>query len=169
MRPMPQEIRSALDYDPASGVFTWLTRSTMSVQWNGRYAGTVAGHVTVYGYRVIYIDDRPYFAHKLAWLWMTGEWASHLIDHEDNDKDNNRWRNLRRATRPQNGYNRRTNRNSVSGVKGVTWSKSAQKWVARINVDKRPMALGTFADLADAAAAYAAAARLYHGAFARLA
>lgn len=41
-------------------------------------------------------------AHRAAFFYMTGEWPEADVDHRDGDKRNNRWTNLRQASRSQN-------------------------------------------------------------------
>jgi len=87
------------------------------------------------------------------------------VDHRDGDGLNNRRSNLRSATHFTNGYNRGPNKNNTSGFKGV--ARHSGKWWAYIGVNGKRINLGRFFDIHDAAAAYAAAARKYHGEFAR--
>jgi len=51
---------------------------------------------------------------------MTGEWPATTIDHKDRVRSNNRWSNLRLATKQQQQENRSRARNNTSGVTGVT-------------------------------------------------
>ncbi len=90
------------------------------------------------------------------------------IDHRDGNGLNNQRHNLRPATTAQNSRNRGRCRNNTSGYKGVTWYKPQRKWLASISIDGRRKHLGYFASKLDAALAYDAAAREYHGDFARL-
>lgn len=88
-------------------------------------------------------------------------------DHIDCDGLNNTRANLRLATRAQNMHNRRTNKNSVSGLKGVSFIARLGKFRARIRVNGTQFYLGLF-DTAEAAhAAYREAAFRYFGEFAR--
>lgn len=162
-------LRSILKYEPASGEFRWKWRADHSVQTNGRFAGKLTGAGSTTRYGVIRIDDVLYRTHRLAWLYMTGEWPSHDIDHRDLDRSNNRWSNLRLATKSTNGANRKRQKNNQSGYKGVFWSTAASKWTAQIAVKGRSKHLGLFADPESAHAAYAAAAKEHFGEFARAA
>ena len=90
------------------------------------------------------------------------------VDHIDGDGLNNRRINLRVVTKSQNLQNRRPNRKSASGVKGVTWHKRLGKWQASIMANKTAHYLGYFENLEDAAAAYAKASAELHGEFGRI-
>lgn len=90
------------------------------------------------------------------------------VDHKDGDGLNNTRDNLRLATNQENGCNRQTNSNSVSGYKGVTWNKRRNKWQANIKVNGKRIYLALVADAEVAARVYDAAARLHFGKFARL-
>jgi hypothetical protein len=154
-------VRKILFYDPATGVFTWRVR----VSHNTR-AGDVAGYTKPgnHGYFVITVKNKVRLAHRLAWLYMTGKHPKHMIDHVDSDKTNNKWENLREATHAQNNCNSKVR--AKSGAKGV--QQHYNKWTAKITVDSRPRYLGLFETKELAAAAYAAAAKKYHGEFARI-
>jgi hypothetical protein len=128
--------------------------------------GDVAGTFDRQRYLKITINGRKFRAHQLAWLFMTGEWCSLLIDHRDGDPANNRWNNLRRATVSQNTANRRRQRNNVCGFKGVVRTRSG-RWCARIYKHGRRHHLGNFLTPEAAHAAYIAAARKLFGEFAR--
>ncbi|MGJ4857061.1 HNH endonuclease signature motif containing protein [Labrys sp. La1] len=118
-------------------------------------------------YERIQIDGKAYRAHRLAWLYMHGEWPAEEVDHINGDKFDNRIANLRACSKSQNQANCGTGRNNTSGFKGVSWHKGRGMWVARIQVEGRPRSLGYHADKKVAAAAYDRAAKELFGAFAR--
>lgn len=155
-----------VDYDPATGIFVWKAREG-SPAFSGRDAGTVAGSLDKKGYRRICLNGKSYPASGLAWLYMTGEWSSLQIDHENLDKADNRWSNLRRATPSQNKANSRVRSDSRSGLKGI--KRHGSRWWARICVRGKRMSLGHYTCPAAAHFAYAVAADLHFGEFARAA
>lgn len=89
-------------------------------------------------------------------------------DHRDCDGLNNQRSNLRDATEDQNNQNRRKQLGATSQFKGVYWSKTEQKWCARIFVAGKRVQLGLFKDEKSAGRAYDAAARKHFGQFARI-
>ena len=89
------------------------------------------------------------------------------VDHRDGNGLNNRRQNLRVATTAQNQHNSRRHVDNTSGVKGVHRRTVDGRWEAKLQVDGTRLHLGTFATREDAAAAYAEAALLRHGVFAR--
>lgn len=141
-------LKSQLHYDPVTGVFTWLvSRGYGPAKIE---AGATAGTPSD-GYVHIYLFGTPYKAHRLAWFYMTGEWPEVDTDHQDLNRSNNAWSNLRDATRSQNIRNITLRADNKSGFKGVFWHKQRQKWTARIHDDGRYKHLGMF-DTAEAAA-----------------
>jgi hypothetical protein len=90
------------------------------------------------------------------------------VDHINGDRLDNRRSNLRLATRSQNTRNRKGNKNSISGYKGVGWHARCRKWQAAIKTDDKQLYLGLFDAPEDAARAYDAAARNLHGPFAKV-
>lgn len=161
-----ERLRELLTYDPTSGTWSW--RVDMKTgRGNGRVhmaAGASAGAVSsAKGYKKIGIDGRRYWAHRLAFLWMTGEWPSSNVDHIDGNGGNDAWANLRDVDHPTNMQNmKRARSDSATGILGVTFNKARQKWVAQITKDKKNIGLGYF-DSADAAqAAYITAKRQLH-------
>jgi hypothetical protein len=158
-----ERLRELLSYDSETGV--WTTRVSSH---NGRWkAGRIAG-VLSRGYRVIRVDGWLYLSSRLAVLYMTGEWPAEEVDHKDTNRSNDRWLNLREATRQQNASNRPISPNNKSGLKGATFRKGRRRpWFAQIVVANRNISLGYFATKEAAHAAYCAAAREHYGEFAR--
>jgi HNH endonuclease len=152
-------LRALLDYNSQTGEFRWRKRVRPSIK-PGDIAGTL-----VQGYRRITIDGRSYPAHHLAWLYKKGNWRFQVMDHRDLDRSNNRWINLRRATRSQNNANTRVSRSNACGLKGA--SPDRGRWRATIRKHGRKRHLGKFATPQAAHAAYAKAARRLFGEFAR--
>jgi len=155
-------LREVLQYDPDTGIFTRLVSTSNSVR-----AGDVAGNIDPAGYRRIKIDGKTYHAHRLAFLYMTGIWPPHDIDHANMDRADNRWCNLRYASRSQNKANMRARQGNTSGSKGVCWKMSHRKWMATICIDGKRHHLGYRDTKEEAAALYAAAAEQHFGEFAR--
>lgn len=152
-----QRLLQLLKYDCSSGIFTWAVAKQRCP------IGKVAGTAHSGGYVSIKIDQKRYFAHRLAWFYVTGSWPSQQIDHIDLDKKNNSFANLREASAQQNSCNTPTR--SKSGLKGVTQTRG--KFVARIQCSSQPLHIGTFLTKEKAHAAYAAEAARLFGAFAR--
>ena len=156
-----QRVREVLHYDPETGVFTWRVRMS-----NAIHADTTAGAIeTVQKYRAIGLDGYSYKAHRLAWLHMTGEWPPHEIDHINGDRADNRWANLRSATKSENQQNMREGRsNGTSGFLGVSKRKhkTAVPWLAQIRINGRGYNLGQYATPEEAHSAYLEAKRKMH-------
>lgn len=161
-------LKELLQYDPASGEFTWLVRRGRSAPIGG-----IAGRISKAkrdaggGYRWIGIDGKEYLAHRLAWLYMTGSEPSHEIDHRNNARSDNRFRNLREADDSQNMANKARQANNTSGFKGVSLNKATGKFVANIQRRGSQKYLGLFSTPELAHAAYTAEANSIFGEFAR--
>lgn len=159
-----ERLREVVHYNPGTGFFTWLI--SRRVVRAGARAGSVHKKTQ---YLRIKIDGVDHLAHRLAWLYMTGQWPPDQIDHRDLVRSHNWWSNLRLANNSQNNANSRLPSCSTSGFKGVTWSRHRKKWQAQITFQGRNQYLGGFDTPEAAHAAYAAAAIKHHGEFARLA
>lgn len=94
-------LKSILHYAPETGIFTWIVCLS-----NRAKIGSIAGTIRNNGYSKINIGGQLYYAHRLAWLYMTGKWPKEHVDHKDNVRANNKWKNLREATYSQNNKNR---------------------------------------------------------------
>jgi hypothetical protein len=156
------ELLANLAYDPSTGLFTWITKRSGVKR-------AVAGCKMGAGKRrkeqwMIGLLGRAYIRGRLAWFYMTGEWPIE-IDHRDGDRMNDRWANLREATRAQNEANKSVRRNNKLGIKGVDIFEG--KFRAQIYRGRKYM-LGSFSTLEEAAEAYAQAARDFDGDFARV-
>jgi len=137
-------IRELLDYDPQSGVFTHRKSG-------GRCkAGGRAGYTNAIGYVCIRFSDKLYSAHRLAFLWMDGEWPAGPVDHIDGNRSNNAWANLRVVDHQGNNRNKRRQHTNTSGRTGIYWDKDNSKWRAYIYVSNKRQLLGRFSRFEDA-------------------
>ncbi len=153
------KLREVLRYDPETGFFWRLVDFA-----NNARAGSKAGSKTGQGYVCIGIGGHRYRANRLAWLYMTGEWPTMDVDHKNGIHGDDRWSNLRLATKTQNRANARIRKDSSSGLKGVR--KYRNRWQARITGSG--VYLGSFGTPQEAHAAYVAAAILHYGDFAKV-
>lgn len=94
--------------------------------------------------------------------------AGYSVDHINQDKLDNRRRNLRLATAQQNSANAKKSSANTSGYRGVSWSKKEKRWRAVISVGYKTLTLGYFVDIKEAAKAYNDNATVWFGDFARL-
>lgn len=159
-----EEIRQFLNYDPNTGHFRWKARVA-----NHTKIGTTAGSKNSKGYEQIRLRRRNYAAHRLALLYVYGDWPSGQIDHINLDPLDNRITNLRLATPSQNTANQRKRNGTSSRFKGVTKHRQMSKWQAQIKLLGKNHYLGLFDSEEAAYAAYCKAAIEIYGPFARLA
>lgn len=145
-----KELKRILHYCPETGVFTWLVNTGIK-----HLKGRVAGAGTT-KYRVLSIYNTRYMAHRLAFVYMTGEYPLE-VDHVNHNKHDNRWSNLRSVTTKENHRNNDLNRNNTSGITGVVWHKVRKKWTASVRFDGKRKHLGIFSKKSDAIKARAAA------------
>lgn len=149
-------LRQLFDYNPDTGLFT----RTVTKNSNAKI-GDIAGSVTDGGYITISIGGEVFRAHRLAWLYMYGEFPKNEIDHINHNRADNRICNLRDVTRKENGKNRALSKNNKSGVCGVSWYKAGNKWQAGIKIDHRRIHLGHFTKFHEAVNARKNAEVLY--------
>lgn len=151
-----KELLEYLTYDQNTGEFFALRASI------NRPAGRRLGTLHSTGYDVIRIGEKLYKAHRLAWLYMTGSFPKHKIDHINRVKNDNRWCNLRDVTHSQNCENNPIKKSNRTGFVGVGYSKNMKKWRARIMYGYKEKHLGYFDTPEDAHNAYCIAAEKYH-------
>jgi HNH endonuclease/AP2 domain len=143
-------LKELLRYDTNTGIFTWLVSPSTTV-----HAGSIAGCQGSRGNIRIRIDCIEYSGHRLAFLYMTGEWPIDQVDHKDRNPANNAWLNLRQATNAQNNQNK-------GRTRGVHFDESRGKYHAQIGVNGRVINLGRFPTEEEARQVYLAAKAKYH-------
>ena len=133
--PLPEStlLKRYLDYDPVTGIITCKER------WGGpTKTGQVLGYTCPRGYVFIRFQWKLYPAHRLIYRMVTGiDPEQNEVDHENGNKSDNAWKNLRLATHSQNNQNTPLAKNNKSGAKGISWSKQKQMWRACISVGPR--------------------------------
>jgi hypothetical protein len=140
--------KSQYTYDPLTGVFN-------------RIGGGVVGSENNQGYVVVYVGGTYYTAHRLAFLYVTGEWPSGVVDHINRTRNDNRWVNLRDVSSSENAKNTTRSRSprSQSGrLKGFVrrrW-RGQMMYMAVARIGGKPRCLGYFKTAKQANEVYAA-------------
>lgn len=165
-----ERLRELLDYNAETGIFT--RRLDVMCGRNGKQfaaragdrVGTPSGQGANGNFRLVaHLDGRLYKMHRLAWLYVHGEWPVSVIDHVNGNASDNRIANLRDVSRAVNQQNRRKPAShNKSGILGVTWLPLRKEWVARIRINGKTKAIGYYNSSADAQAAYLTEKRLLH-------
>lgn len=150
-------LKELMDYDPHTGDFTWRVR-------RGGYVvpGAIAGNKHHSGYIHIQVFGKCYNAHRLAWLYVYGEWPDDEIDHVNGNPSDNRILNLRSVSHHENAQNRKLASHNTSGRTGVAWRKDTNKWRAYISINGQRVQLGSFTNIEDAHNAYLNAKQVFH-------
>lgn len=148
-------LREVLDYCPETGEFS---------RRSGARAGNTVGRIRLDGYLVISVDNSIHLAHRLAWLYVHGEWPpSGYIDHINGETLDNRIANLRDSTNGENMQNqRRAHRNNQTGMLGVHYHEENGNYVAQIRVDGKVRHIGSYRTAEEAHYAYLQAKRRLH-------
>ena len=152
------ELKRVWRYNPETGLFTRLVKTA-----NCTKAGDIANCDDGGGYIRTEVFGKKYRAHRLAFLYITGEWPKNYVDHINGVRNDNRWVNLRDATKSVNQQNQRKPPvNNTSGYMGVIWHKQRGKWRVRIVVNSKQISLGFFDDVHEAGAHYLKKKRELH-------
>jgi len=152
-------LRTTLHYDKTTGIF-----SSPHLGPVDTFAFKPVGCKSSSGYIMIGIYGFTYRAHRLAWLYVCGEWPKNVIDHIDGNKANNAFANLRDVTQAVNMQNCKPRKTPFNEADPSTGTSRApfNKWMARIFVKGKNMYLGHYGSQAEAHAAYLEAKRKFH-------
>lgn len=132
------ELQAQLNYDPETGIFTW------KISKRGTSLNAQAGTINSNGYVIIGLNQKIYRAHRLAWLYIHGEFPKEYLDHINGNRSDNRLCNLREANNTQNQWNAGISKNNTSGIKGVAWRESYKSYRVRIRVNGKQLHIGYF-------------------------
>jgi hypothetical protein len=157
-----EQAHSLFEYK--DGVLYWKIRpkNSRSAKKNME-AGSKSGH----GYKKVTTNGKAFYTHQIIFLMQHG-YIPKLIDHIDGNPNNNKIDNLRESNKSLNACNAKTPVNNTSGHKGVTWCKKTNKWIARLQFEKKHIHLGSFNDLELASLVADEGRILYHGKHARI-
>ncbi len=147
-----QQLKETLSYDENTGQFRWIAKR------RGIIPGSIAGSKQKKGYIAISVNLVDYYAHRLAWLYVYGEFPKDQIDHINGDKADNRIANLRESSDSENQQNHSTK----NGTLGTTLVKSVGMWAAQIKHNGTRYYLGIFRSRQEAHEAYLKAKRKLH-------
>lgn len=136
-----ERVKELFVYDPETGNFFMRVRS------GSRAAGAPIGRPHIKGYVDITFACRHYYAHRLAWLYMTGKWPDGQIDHINGIRNDNRWANLRDVTQSKNMLNqRRAHPTNMLGVLGVRKLANCNRYSAQFQFQGEKIVVGYFDD-----------------------
>lgn len=135
---------SLFQYD--SGKLYWKIKPCKNID-----NGQEAGGIHILGYHRIAYNRKRYATHRLIWIYHNGKIPNnYTIDHIDRNKLNNKIENLRLATKSQQQWNTGIMNTNNTGIIGVCWSKSSNKWHAYINKKGHKRLDKFFSDINDA-------------------
>ena len=120
-----EELLRELRYEPDTGFFFWRRKST------SRKMGVPIGTPDGCGYLQIRFAGKMRKLHKLAWFYVKREWPKDCLDHINCVKSDNRFENLREASRAENAANRNIATGSFVGEVGIYLHRDS-KFQARL-------------------------------------
>lgn len=156
------KLKELLHYDRETGVFTWAGHRCSTL--NGKVAGCSSCGSIKGLYWIIRIAKKVYLAHRLAWLYEYG-YMPDTVDHVNGNGKDNRLSNLRECVQQQNIHNSSKQNNNTSGVLGVSFCKSRNKWRAYLTMNGKQYS-GYFASFDDAVSFRRELAQTHYGKFA---
>lgn len=106
-----------------NGQLVWRTNNKR--RRAGELAGGAVGNA---GYRAVQVCGERYLVHRAVWALHNGRVPDGVVDHIDRDTGNNHPDNLRLASRGENNANARMSSLNTTGVKGLTYDKTAKCW-----------------------------------------
>lgn len=107
------------------------------------------------GYYIVCLSHnkiiKNYLLHRLIAIYFIPNLDNKPnVDHNNNITTDNRIHNLRWCNHSENGMNSKISKKNTSGIKGVIWNKSINKWCAQIMINNKNKYLGRFENKEDA-------------------
>lgn len=135
-----EQLKDLLNYDPETGIFT---RKKL-IRGKG-VLDEVVGSRHRDGHLRITISGKPYFLHRLAWLWVYGVWPVFHIDHINGIPDDNRIVNLRDVDVRTNAENQKqAQKSSKTKLLGVCWHEQKKLFMASIRINGKVTFIGYY-------------------------
>ena len=173
--PSQEYLLAAFTYCPTTGILRGNPdRPTSHFKDDGRRrrwvttcAGRIVGSVTRQGYIRIIANGKRCMAHRVIFVMMKGSIPEGMeIDHRNGIRRDNKWFNLRLATKRQNKQNMAKTGRNASGTIGVSWDKARCQWKASVNRDGRPVMIGRYNTMEAAVSARRTEEAIHYGEFA---
>lgn len=162
-----------VSYNKETGIFTWKKRPLSHFKtemacktFNTRFCSAVCGSKLSNGYMKVRLFGADYLSHRMAYFYVNGVFPQNQIDHINGVRTDNKFANLRSVTNKENSHNRQQlNKNSSTGLTGVTFDKARKLFVSSIQIDGKHKHLGRFKSKEEAYEAYLKAKRMSNTSF----
>lgn len=142
-----EEISKRVSYDPITGKLHRI--KDKHGEGIKREITTIANN----GYIYFSFDRKVYLAHRFAWFSCFGGDISKQIDHINGNRLDNRLGNLRLVSATENNKNLKLNSKSSTGIMGVHFHPSNNKWRVSIHNNSKKVELGYHFSFLDACCA----------------
>lgn len=154
-KPLPEQyiLQECLFYTPETGELIWQLPDPQSRVRPGTRFGsktvTGKGSNSTKTYYAGSFHGVTYLAHRLVWMYMTGEDPGDLmVDHINGNGLDNRWGNLRLLKRGANISNQKGHKRRRSPYKHVYRRK--WRWIGQVRRDKKLYSTPSFATAEEA-------------------
>ena len=152
-----EKLKELFNYDPETGIFTRKIKTSNRVK-----IGDIASWDNGNGYHRININGKQYYCHRLAWLYINGHIEKN-IDHINGLRNDNRIKNLRQSESYQNNQNLKIcHKDNSSGFLGVSFDKTCNKFVSKIQIKGKSKTIGYFNTALEAHEKYLEEKRAIH-------
>ena len=129
-----------ITYNELHKKFVYLAQEGLLIRIStGKVVGT-----STHGYLTVGINGKSYAVHRVVYCMYHGYWPENDIDHINRIPSDNRICNLREVSKSCNMKNSKLSCNNISGVKGISWHKKAQRWRVSIPYKNKRIYVGTF-------------------------
>ena len=153
------DLKKQFHYDPETGVSTRIYKN---------FSTKILIKTNNCGYIHTMINYKSYPCHRLAWLYIHGEFPKDFIDHKNGVRNDNRIENLRECSNWLNQLNTGYQKNNTSGYKGVSYHYPNKKWRVYVSSGKsKRHILGYFNTALEGHLAYENFCKINHGEFYR--
>lgn len=133
-------LKEHVNYDKETGIFTWIKPFYKN---QTQLVGKQIGSLDSLGYLEASINKNRIRLHRLAWFYIHG-YLPKYIDHINHVKTDNRLVNLRAVTNQDNSKNASISKANSSGITGVYYSKTKNKWIANVCINGNTKYIGSY-------------------------